>query len=249
MPGRRGCGLRAFFLEISLLTLAVQCSQMKSHHLGRLVFPLVRETGLRTLVLGLCTLFALTALAFDYPLQPEEIEQAYSLGRTTNHEDLTNFLNQYEHDFQYPSDHPLAYVTSVEFQTPYEQIVLKSMRAAQYSKFKAADDYQASGGAVFVRVIVALRIGFAGAPPPEGSFQVVVAQSKPIEPAVTANAVLCDPSEPLTYPVGSGACGTYTREILLRFDHKQFASGKATVKITLPESSSLETSFNLSKLK
>jgi hypothetical protein len=194
-------------------------------------------------------LFPDCASALNYPLQPEEIEAAYSLGRTTNHEDLTNFLTQYEHDFQYPSDHPLAYVTSVEFQTPYEQIVLKSLRSAQYSKFKAEADYQANAGAVFVRVIVALRIGFVGPPPTEDSFQVEVSQAKAMEPRKVTSTVLCDPSSPLTFPVGSGGCGTYTREILLRFGSEQFSRANAAVKIKLPEGKSLETTYKLNSLK
>lgn len=192
--------------------------------------------------------------AFDYPLQPEEVEEAYSLGRTTNREDLANFLNQYEHDFQYPSDdpdHPIAYVTSVEFQTPYEQIVLKSLRSAQYSKFKAGEDYEASAGAVFVRVVVALRINFNGPVPPADSFQVALSQAKPIEPVKSATRVLCDPYSmypAAQYPTGD-ACTIYTREFVLQFDYDQFASGKATVKVLLPEGKPLETKYNLDKLK
>jgi hypothetical protein len=186
--------------------------------------------------------------ALDYPLQPEAVEEAYSLGRTTNHEQLADFLNQYEHDFKYPSDdsdHPIAYVTSAEFQTPYEQIVLKSLRSAQYDKFKAAEDYEASAGAVFVRVVVALRINFTGPAPPADSFQVAVSQTKPIEPVKTTSTVLCDPYNVVT----AGECMIYTREIVLQFDHDQFAPGKATINVVLPQGKSLETKYNLDKLK
>lgn len=207
-------------------------------------------TGLACLAL----LLSSNTLAFDYPLQPEAVEEAYSLGRTTNHEELADFLKQYEHDFQYPSDdpdHPIGYVTSVEFQTPYEQIVLKSLRSTQYSKFKAAEDYETSGGALFVRVVVALRMNFAGPEPPEDSFQVVVSQAKPIEPVKSTTRVLCDPyptSPSAAYPTGD-SCTIYTREILVQFDHDQFASGKATVKVLLPQGKSLEAKYNLDKLK
>ena len=189
------------------------------------------------------------AFAFRYPLRSEEIEEAYSLGQSGDHEELANFLQQYERDFSYPSDHPVAYVKSVEFETPYEQIVLKSMRSVQYDKFKAEEDYRANAGAVFVRVVVALKIGFAGPIPKAESFQVNVSQGSPIEPAVTAAAVLCNPFDPLGVYTAPQPCDAYTREILLRFDHEQFGKSKVAVQVTLPEGKSLETAFNLDKLK
>jgi hypothetical protein len=201
------------------------------------------------ILLGFCLLLSQNAFGFNYPLHPEEIEEAYSLGRTSNHEDLANFVNQYEHDFQYPSDHPLAYVTSAEFQTPYEQIVLKSLRSSQYTKFKAAEDYQANAGAVFVRVIVALRMVLQAPVPAADSFQVIVSQADQIEPRKTTSTVLCDPYDVYEiYPTG-GDCTIYTREILVRFDHDQFSSRKVTIKVLLPEGKSLETKFDPDKLK
>ena len=221
---------------------------MESRSIRRLGFPPVAGARICAFVLGMCASFCLSALGFNYPLQPEEIEEAYSLGRTTNHEDLANFLNQYEHDFKYPSDNPVAYVTSVEFQTPYEQIVLKSAGSARYDKFKAAEDYQTSAGAVFVRVLTSLRINFGGRVPPENSYHVIVSQPRPIEPRKTVGTVLCDPYGQTPYPTNTD-CTVYTREILLRFDHNQFTSNKVAVKVLLPEGKSLETKFDLDKLK
>lgn len=187
--------------------------------------------------------------AFRYPLRSEEIEEAYSLGQSSDREQLATFLQQHEHDFSYPSDRPVAYVKSIEFETPYEQIVLKSMRSAQYDKFKAEEDYRANAGAVFVRVVVALKIGFAGPIPKAESFQVNVSQGRPVEAAVTAAAVLCNPFDPLGVYTAPQPCDAYTREILLRFDHSEFGPGKVTVQVMLPEEKPLETVFNLDKLK
>jgi hypothetical protein len=187
--------------------------------------------------------------AFHYPLQSNEIEQAYYLGQSNDHDKLASFLQQYQHEFSYPSDNPIAYVQSIEFQTPYEQIVLKSMRSSLYDKFKAADDYRASAGAVFVRVVVALKIGFAGPIPKEESFQVIVSQGNQIQPKSTTTTVLCNPFDPLGYYTAPRPCDAYTREILLRFDHGQFSPGKATVQVTLPDERSIETTFNLGNLK
>jgi hypothetical protein len=46
-------------------------------------------------LLFLCILFALNASAFKSPLQPEEVEDSYSLGQSSNHEEIRDFLSQY----------------------------------------------------------------------------------------------------------------------------------------------------------
>lgn len=211
-------------------------------------FPRLRRgaVGLASLAILLPT----GVFALHYPLQPEEIEEAYSLGQSGDREELANFFKPYEHDFAYPSDNPIVYVKSIELQTPFEQIVLKSMRSARYDKFNAEEDYRASAGAVLVRVVVALKIGFAGPIPKAESYQVSVSQGNPIHPRETTSNVLCNPFDPLAIYTTPQPCGdTYTREILLRFDRRQFGPATVTVKALLPDQRSLETVFNLDRLK
>jgi hypothetical protein len=218
--------------------------------LGRICGPACSQTRavpIQVCVLAFCALLSLNALAVNPSLQPEEVQNAYSLGQTTNHEELADFLNQYEHDFKYPSDHPDAYVLSVEFQTPYEQIVLRTLRTIGYSKFQAAEDYRANPGLMIVRVLVGLKANYTGPVPPADSFKVVVSQGESIEPRKLTSTVPCDP-----YSYGSptfGNCIFYTREILLQFDVSQFAPGMATVKVRLPFGQPMETKYNLNKLK
>ncbi len=201
-----------------------------------------------TFLLFLCTLFALNASAFKSSLQPEEVEDAYSLGQSSNHEDLRDFLSQYERAFKYPSNNPVAFVQSLEFQTPYEQIVLRSQKTNQYSKFRASEDYQAHPTLVIVRAVVSLKTGYSGPPPPADSFKVSVSQANLIEPQNVTSNVLCDPSNYADNPTAV-ECVAYTREILLQFDTSQFAHANATVRVTLPYGQPVETKFNLDKLK
>jgi hypothetical protein len=210
--------------------------------------PPARAARIQVFLFILCAFLSLNALAFNTSLQPEEVREAYSLGQTSNHEEVADFLSQYQHDFKYPSDNPVAFAQSVEFQTPYEQIVLRSLRTAQYTKFQADEDYRANPGLVIVRVVVALKLNYAGPVPPADSFKVVVSQANPIGPRKTTNTVLCDPYNPYDYPV-TNECATYTREIVLRFDAEQFAPGRATVRVLLPFGQSLETKYKLDKLK
>jgi len=215
--------------------------------MSRLTPHLGRGARVRFLILGLSLLVSRDALSFNTSLQPEEIQEAYSLGQTTNREELANFFKQYTHTFSYPTDRPDAFVQSVEFQTPYEQIVLRTLRTTRYTKFQAEEDYRANRGLVFVRVVVALKANYSGSPPPADSYKIIVSQANPIKPRKATSTVTCDP-----YSYDSptfGNCIAYTREILLQFDAGQFVPGVATVGATLPFDRSLETKYNLDKLK
>lgn len=210
--------------------------------------PPARAVRVRLFALAFCALLSRNALAFNSDLQPQEVEEAYSLGQTSNHEELADFLNQYEHDFKPSTDNSVAFVSSVEFRTPYQQIVLRSLQTIHYSKFKAEEDYQANPGLVIVRVIVALKTGYVGPEPSADNFTVAVSQTKTIEPRKADSTVLCNPYNSLENPTVAN-CVAYTREIVLQFDAGQFAPGRATVKVTLPEGKWLETKFDLDKLK
>ena len=204
--------------------------------------------------LGACAcalLLALGAAALQTHLQPEEIDNAYSLGRASNREAFANFLKQYQHAFQYPPDEPLAFAKLVEFETPYERIALKAQQTPNYTRFDAVDDYDANPGLIRVRATVSLRTGYVGPAPSEDSYRIVVSQSRTIEPQETTKAVLCDPYNPQSYSVLAN-CIAYTLELDSDFQVMQFAAGNATpvmVKVVLPEGKSLETKFNLDKLK
>jgi hypothetical protein len=190
----------------------------------------------------------IAARAIEYPLPTDQVDQAFSLGRTTDHEELADFLAAYKHDFQYPGSTPMAYVKSIELETPYEQVVLKSMHVPEYDRSKAEEDYQAAGGTVLVRAVVALQVGYDGAIPLDDNFEVAVSQGSRIEPQETNTTVLCNPLNPFAkYP--EEPCTVYTREYLLRFSQDQFGRGKVTVKVKMPGGKSLETKFDLDKLK
>jgi hypothetical protein len=210
--------------------------------------PPARAVRIKLSALALGALLSLNALAFNSDLQPQEVEEAYSLGQTSNNEELADFLNQYEHDFKPPADNSVAFVSSVEFRTPYEQIVLRSRQTNHYSKFKAEEDYQANPGLIIVRVIVSLKTGYSGPSPSADSFKVVVSQTKPIEPRKVTSTVPCDPYNPFENSTYAN-CIAYTREIVLQFDAEQFAPGKATVRVVIPLGQPLETKYDLDELK
>jgi hypothetical protein len=202
-------------------------------------------------VLALCTLLSLNALAFDSDLQPEQIEEAYSLGQTSNHKELAAFFKQYKSEYQYPPGNPEVYVKSIEFQTPYERIVLNSRgHGARYERSQAEEVYQANPHLVIVRVVFALRVNYAGPIPPFESFDVQVSQSKWIVPRKLTTTTLCGPSTPPPqYLSGECAPFPYTLDADLQFDADQFSLGRVTVKALPPMGPPQETKFNLDKLK
>jgi len=195
-------------------------------------------------LLGILGLIALNTRAFNISLQPEEVQEAYSLGQTTNHEELADFLKQYEHKFESPADNSIAYAQSVEFETPYEQIVLRTHRTVDYTKFQASEDYRADPGLVIVRAVVSLKNGYHGPEPAAESFKITVSQMKNIEPRMTESNVICNP-----YLRMDAHCVVFTRAIFLQFNASQFGPGKATVTVILPEGQSVETKYNVEKLK
>lgn len=206
------------------------------------------QSRICALILILCVVFSLNALAFNSFLQPEEVRDAYSLGQSSDHEGLAAFYSQYVHKFSYPANHPVIYVMSAEFQTPYEQIVSRSRQIIHYSTFQADEDYRADPGLVIVKVNFSLRLGYAGPEPPADEYKVFVSQAGSIEPRETTSKVTCDPYYSGNYALNT-TCQMYMREIVLQFDAGQFGPGAASVKIQTPDGQTVQTKFNLNRLK
>src|SRR6266699_1179168 len=159
-----------------------------------------KTAGLRIRIgafaLGLCFFASQNAAAFNYPLQEEHVREAYFLGRTTNNEKLIDFYKQFVRYFPFPARGPYySYVESVEFRTPYEQVVLRSRQNLnQYSSLEAEEDYRAQPNLVVVRVLISYRINYVGPIKPTSSFKVQVSQEDSIEPKKVATESICSPS-------------------------------------------------------
>ncbi len=206
-----------------------------------------KTAGLRIRIgafaLGLCFFASQNAAAFNYPLQEEHVREAYFLGRTTNNEKLIDFYKQYVRYFPFPARGPYySYVESVEFRTPYEQVVLRSRQNLnQYSSLEADEDYRAQPNLVVVRVLISYKLGYVAPLPPTSGFKVRVSQTDTIEPKTLI-------VEPICSVVLENYCGVIRFAILLSFDAEQFASGTAKVKIVTPDGQTLKTEFDLDTL-
>lgn len=107
----------------------------------------------------LTQLFALAAallilvppgFAFDTPLSPEAVRDAYFLGQHNDQSTLA-FFSQYLRTLAPPESGP--YIAEVELYTPYTQVVETSRRRSMgYSAQQAESDYRRGHDKIYVRV-------------------------------------------------------------------------------------------------
>ena len=194
----------------------------------------------------------LGAGALLYPLQEEDVREAYFLG-SGDRSRAANFLGHYIREYPKPSRG--SWVYSIEFRTPYEQIVLRSWRngASGYSAQDAQREYETEPGKVAIRVGLSFGPGYTSALTrtygnPEGEetldelrreFPVRVTQDKPIVPSRM--------SALLSY--SRNAVGARGAVIHIEFSALQFGPGVVQVEVGTPDGPQTEASFDLDQLK
>jgi hypothetical protein len=204
--------------------------------------------------MALPILGAQCARAFLHPLSVEQVREAYFLGHSTDDQKVIKFLDLYLHQLPYPEKGP--YVGSVEFQTPYEQAVLRSRQhRSGYSSLDAESDYEAHPNLLIVRIVIFTTPSYRGpAMPPArdvvrswtyddfaGDFQLSVSQAHAIQIKKMTVGPACPPP---------GQCEPYGGvEILLHFDAEQFGPGTARIKVVGPDGQTVETEFDLESLE
>jgi hypothetical protein len=101
-------------------------------------------------LLAAAALLAPASSAFDAPLSPEAVRDAYFLGQH-NDQSTLSFFSQYVRSLPAPDKGP--YIAEVEFYTPYTQIVEASRRrTGSYSAQQAELDYRRHHDKLYVRV-------------------------------------------------------------------------------------------------
>ena len=108
-----------------------------------------RLGSLRCLV-TIALLLPAPSSAFDAPLSPEAVRDAYFLGQHNNQSTLS-FFSQYVRTLPAPSKGP--YIAEVELYTPYTQIIETSRRrSGNYSAQQAELDYRHHHDKLYIRV-------------------------------------------------------------------------------------------------
>ena len=199
------------------------------------------------LPLLLCAVLAPPALAFHDHISPEQVRDAYSIGRDPSHRDA--FFAKYVHSPQLPGNGPD--VASIEFQTPYEQVALRA-RDNQWSNYLPSDaqkDYETHSDQVIVRVLIYETSTFnfpaTNAQPDTGGFKFRISQG---HRNIAYKNVTVDDATPVG--AGSGPGGDGGIDVRLLFDASQFQSDDpVTVDVLAPTGQTFSTTFDLAALK
>jgi len=103
-------------------------------------------------------LTAPVSLAFTTPLSDEAIREAYFLGQRRD-ETMASFLERYKQHLPAPEIGP--HIASVEFLTPFAQLVLRSKdRSVGYSAQQAALDHRGEEEVVAVKIELAFTASY-----------------------------------------------------------------------------------------
>lgn len=201
-----------------------------------------------TLPLLLCALAAPAALAFHHHLSPEQVREAYFIGRDQNRQG--SFFDKYLHAPQLSDSGPD--VQCIEFRTPYEQVAIRSRdnQLNNYFPPDAEHDYETHPPEVIVRVLIyetqTFSFSATDAQPDTGGFKFHISQDGR---GIDYAKVTVDDAT----PVGAGSYGSAGFggiDIHLHFDVSQFKSDNpVTVEVIAPTKQTYSTTFDLAILK
>jgi hypothetical protein len=205
-------------------------------------------------------LMARPARAFNFPLSDEAIREAYFLGQRRD-ESMAQFLAQYKKTLPVPDSGPQ--IASVEFLTPFANLILVSSQRTNYSAQQAALDHRAQEDHVVITIQVQLTQSygaFVAAPtgPRSGSPTGYTLRSpdfwKDIDVQVAMDDKLLEPTdftgEP-NYRCGDegGGCVLTGATLHLEFPAKLFTSDSASVQIAPPEGPDVAVNFDLTAFR
>jgi hypothetical protein len=191
--------------------------------------------------------------AFDWPLSPEAVREAYFFGRSSDRAGVAEFLRQYERVFQVRDRD--SFVWRIELHTPYQSVVQRSSEAVGiYSAQQAQIDYASQSEILRVRVFVYLT---TGGPAPSDiysdsnrhirdrredfwrEFQFRVTQEHAIEPRKILG-------KPIYGRRGQGLSGA---EVDVELDAGEFTPGEMVIQVISPDHRIVTTQFDLARLK
>lgn len=202
--------------------------------------------------------------AYQLPLTPPAIHEAYVLGRR-NDQATSDFLNPYMKQLTAETEHP--HVTQIEILTPFAEVIDLSRRNAttNYTEEQAANDSRCQGDKIIVQITVMLPAAYAAAaqkmlqetPPPPGNkdsslrpenfwqnFRFSLKQrGKVISTRSMHNQPIYSTPTKDTPSVLDGAT------VWLEYDAKDVSSEPASVEVLTPDSKTVTAMFDLKKLR
>jgi hypothetical protein len=226
-----------------------------------------RATHLYTanFLLALCLANCRTAAAYEVPLSPAALHEAYILGQR-NDQTTASFRNPYSKQITEESKAP--HIAEIQILTPFAQVVdLSRQFTSGYSEEQAAREYHQRGNTVVVRILLMLPAAYpkpepapneTPAPPqqspppntalqPENFWQNFRFETKQHGKTIATRSIHNKPiySTPTkdTPAVLDGAT------VWLEYDAKDMASEETVVEVTTPDSKTINATFDLKKLR
>jgi hypothetical protein len=191
--------------------------------------------------LVLLVIAASGASAYEQPLSPEAVREAYFLGR--HHEQAAAILGRYTRTLN--SANQEFNISKVQLLTPYAQIVRQSLvDMLNENSVDIDQEYPAHVLPVIVRVwfyLPASKSSFHAFDKLVRHTSIVVSQSHSVKPKSTSYTTQTLWVGKYHWPDGV--------EVQLTFSDGQFSSSPLRIAITSPGGHRAETSFDLSSLK
>ena len=217
------------------------------------------------LAILLCIANSGVSIAYDVPLTPAALHEAFILGQR-NDAATAAFLNPYVKQITENSQEP--HIAEIQILTPFAQVVDLSRRfTSGYSEEQAAREYHQRGDTVVVRIVLMLPAAYpkpeapaneAPAPAqqphapstalqPENFWQnfrfATKQHGKTIATRFIRNKPIFSTPTKDTPSVLDGAT------VWLEYDAKDVAAEETVVEVTTPDSKTISATFDLKKLR
>jgi len=222
---------------------------------------------LRLPAVVLVTLIASGASAYDAPLIPAALHDAYVLGQR-NDQATAAFRGPYLKQLTDRAADP--HIAEIEMFTPFAQVVDQSRRLTSgYTEQQAAQDYHQRGDTILVRILLMLPAAYPKdqsnpqtiSPPPtppssadqnsalrpENFWQNFRFALKQHGKVIPTRSIHNTPVHSTPTPDAPGVLDGAT--VWLEYDAKDVASDDATIEVVTPDSKTITAVFDLKKLR
>jgi hypothetical protein len=192
---------------------------------------------------------ALPALAYDYPLSPEAVREAYMMGKADSAK-RAEFFAKYTQQFPLPKTG--SHVASIQLETPFAVVVEHTAQATNYYAPDAAEEFASKPGVFRLHVQIDLTESYGAFMPSMSGgrrvrpddfwrdFKIRLTQGKEIH----ARSVHGTP----LYTGGDSAILSGA-EVDLEYDAAKVKSADATVEVVTPDGQDVKATFDLGALR
>jgi len=217
------------------------------------------------LAFALCITHCGAASAYEAPLPPAALHEAYILGQR-NDQSTATFLNPYLKQITEGTQVP--HIAEIQILTPFAQVVDLSRRfTSGYTEEQAAREYHQRGDTVVVRILLMLPAAYpkpepspaeAPAPAPQPPAPNTALQPENFWQNFRFDTKQHGKTIPTRFIRNKPIYSTPTKDtpavldgatVWLEYDSKDVASDETVVEVTTPDSKTIDATFDLKKVR